>query len=112
MRTAGPRKFVLNLTSFAPTFVLMFCCAMTWPMVFMRVAVALPVLLALNVALNMPGCTFTSIFEIAAVRAERMAIEMSLETATTLPVAVPSVDGFLSKSSMIVVVPSALMPLM
>lgn len=77
----------------------------------MRVTVALPTLLALNVALTMPGCTFTSILDAIAVRAERMAMVMSLEAATTLPVAVPSVDGFLSKSSIIVVVPSALMPL-
>ena len=69
-------------------------------------------LVALNVALTMPGWTFTSILDATAVRVERMAMVMSLETATTLPVAVPSVEGFLSKSSMMVVVPSSLMPLM
>lgn len=76
----------------------------------MSVAVTRPALAAVNVAFTKPGCTFTSILDFAATRTGVIALEPV--RATTLPVAVPSVDGFLSKSSMISVVPSALMPLM
>lgn len=76
----------------------------------MIVAVAKPALAVVNVAFTKPGCTFTSILDFAAMRVGTMALVPLM--ATILLEAVPSVEGFLSKSSMISVEPSALMPLM
>jgi len=113
MRIAGPRKFVFIWTSFAPALASNDCCAITWPMEFMRVAVPRVALAALNVALTIPGWTFTNILEFAAMRVGAMAmadlpqspVEFALMSS---PVAIPSSLGFLvSKLCSVSAVPSA-----
>ena len=113
MRIAGPRKFVLNWISFAPALASNACCAITWPMEFISVAVPRVALAALNVALTMPGWTFTSILDFAAMRVGTMAmadlpqspVEFALMSS---PVAMPSSLGFLvSKLCSVSAVPSA-----
>ena len=97
-----------------PAFAVKLCWAMTWPMVFMSVAVPRLALLAVNMAFTTPGWTLTCILEAAmALGMQMLLLVLSPQSPLSFalmssPLAMPTISGFLAlKFCSVSAVPSA-----